>query len=70
MKVEVIHRFVEGGVVIRYPGEILDLPPRMAKQLIERGTVKAVETRKRKGPEEDKALRPSEDKKSDEGEGS
>lgn len=70
MKVKVIHRFVERGVVIRYPGEILDIPPKTAERLIERGTVKAVEVRKRKEPAEDKALRPSEDKKSDEGEGS
>ena len=67
MKVQVIRRFVEKGAV-RHPGEILEVSPETGKELIEKGIVKAIESRKRKNPTEDKALRPSEDK--GEGEGS
>lgn len=71
MKVKVLERFVERGVVVRHPGEILEVSPETAEELIERGVAKAVESRKRKEPAEDKALRPSEDKRAqDEGEGS
>jgi len=69
MKVEVVQRFVERGVVVRHPGEIIDVPPETAERLIERGIAKPVESRKRKEPIEDKALRPSENKgANDEGE--
>jgi len=75
-KIRVLKRFVERGVLVRHPGEVLEVSPEAAEQLIERGIAKAVESRKRKEPAEDKALRPSEDKivhdpktgKSDEGE--
>lgn len=78
MKVKVIERFVERGVVVRQPGEVLEVSPKTAEELIERGVVKPVESRtkvgplgKRKEPAEDKAVRPSEDKREqDEGEGS
>lgn len=69
MKVKVVKRFVERGVVVRHPGEVLEVSPETAEQLIERGIAKSVEPRKRKEPTEDKALRSSEDKASDEGEG-
>jgi len=61
MKVKVIVHFAERGVVGR-PGEIIDVPWEMAERLIREGMAKPIESRKRKGPTEDKALRPSEDK--------
>lgn len=59
MKVEVLKRFVQGGVVVRHPGEVLEVSPEVAEQLVERGIVKRIKPpRKRKEPSEDKAASP------------
>jgi len=68
MKVKVLKGFWD-RCLARHPGEIIEVSPETAEQLIESGLAKAVKSRKRKEPSEDKALRPSENKgANDEGE--
>jgi len=50
MKIEVVERFVHGGAV-RHPGEVLEVSPEMAEELVERGIVKPVKPPKRKETE-------------------
>ena len=52
MKIEVLARFVEGGVRVRHPGEVLDVSPETAERLVERGIAKPVESPKRKKKDE------------------
>ena len=55
MKIEVLKRFVEGGVRVRHPGEVLEVSPETAERLVERGIAKLVKPPKRKEKEEGKA---------------
>jgi|GEM_PF-3127028 len=48
MKIEVLKRFVEGGVLVRHPGEVLEVSPEVGERLVERGIAKPVKPPKRK----------------------
>jgi len=58
MKIKVVKRFVERGVLVRHPGEVLEVTPEIGEQLVERGIAKLVKPPKRKETEseEDAAL--------------
>lgn len=63
MRVRVIQRFkdrITGGY--HDPGDVLRVTKDRGEELVNAGVAKAVKSRKRKKPSEDKARRPSEDK--------
>ena len=53
MKIEVLHYFVEGGVLVRRPGEVLEVSPKEGEPLVERGIAKEVEPPKRKAKKDE-----------------
>ena len=55
MKIEVLEYFVEGGVKVRRPGEVLEVSPEEGERLVERGIAKPIKSPKRKEKEERKA---------------
>jgi len=48
MKIEVVKRFVYGGVRVVHPGEVLDVEPEEGERLVERGIAKPVKPPKPK----------------------
>jgi len=53
MKIEVLKRFVEGGVLVRYPGEVLEVTPEEGEPLVERGIAKEVKPPKPKAKKDE-----------------
>jgi len=55
MKIEVVTYFVEGGVKVRCPGEVLEVSQEEGERLVERRVAKPVKPPKRKEVKEGKA---------------